>query len=121
MHLAGQARDRLHRERLAMIEKGLVPPPESDPGQFERMMDWHPSAAGARGRGPRSLRAGLIIIATGIGLGLMNYLRAGDALQARQGFGVGAFLIVLGIAFLVNAIFEARSKQPDTQPAQEKR
>jgi hypothetical protein len=119
MHLAGQARDRLHRERLAMIEKGLVPPPESDPGQFERMMDWHPSAAGSRG--PRSLRTGLIIVATGIGLGLMNYLQASNASAARSGLGIAAFLVVLGIAFLVHAMFEARSTQPDTQSAQEKR
>jgi len=120
MHLAGQARERLHRERVAMIEKGLVPPPESYPGQFERMMDWHPSAGGSPDRGARSLRTGLIIIATGIGLGLMNYLQAGDALDARRGFGIGAFLVVLGIAFLLNAMFEARAKQSQPQSPQER-
>ena len=111
MYLAGQARERVHRERFAMIEKGLVPPPETDPKQFERMMDWHPGAGRSRDRGARSLRTGLIVIATGVGLGLMNYLRASDALDAREGFGAGAFLIVIGVAFVVNAMFEARSKQ----------
>lgn len=120
MYQAGQARDRLHRERLAMIDKGLVPPPESDPRQFERMMDWHPSSAGSRDRGSRSLRTGLLTIATGIGLALMNYLQAGDALDARRGLGVGALLAVIGIAFLVNAMFEARSRRSDPQPTQEK-
>ena len=117
MHLAGQARDRLHRERLAMIEKGLVPPPESDPGQFERMMDWHPSSAGSPDRVSRSIRSGLLVIATGIGLVLMNYLQSGDV---RRGLGIGAFLVVIGVAFLLNAVFEARAKQSQPQSAQEK-
>ena len=111
MHLAGQARDKLHRERLAMIDKGLVPPPEADPKQFERMMDWHPGSAGSHDRGARGLRTGLIIMATGIGLALMNYLQASDAQDARGGFGAGAFLVVIGIAFVVNAMFEARSSR----------
>lgn len=112
MHLAGQARDRLHRERLAMIEKGLVPPPESDPGQFERMMDWRPSSAGSPDRVSRSIRSGLLVIATGIGLALMNYLQSGDA---RRDLGIGVFLVVIGIAFLLNAMFEARAKQSQPQ------
>src|SRR6267378_3768715 len=98
MHVAGKAREHLHRERLAMIEKGLVPPPESDPTQFERKMDWHPSAAGARDRAAGSLRTGLILMAVGIGLALMRYLQAGDAFVGRGGLGAGVFLVVLGIA-----------------------
>jgi len=117
MHLAGQARDRLHRERLAMIDKGLVPPPESDPQQFERMMDWHPSAAGSPDRVSRSLRSGLLTLATGIGLALMNYFQAGDS---RQGLGAGVLLILIGIAFLVNAMFEGRAKQSQPRSLQEK-
>jgi len=120
MHIASKARELVHRERLAMIERGLVPPPEADPRQFERMMDWHPSAAGAPDRGARSLRTGLILIAVGIGLALMRYLQAGDALNARGGLGVGVFLVVIGIAFLLNAMFEARSRQSQPRAPQEK-
>jgi len=83
-------------------------------------MDWHPSAAGAPDRGARSLRTGLILIAVGIGLALMRYLQAGDALNARGGLGVGVFLVVIGIAFLLNAMFEARSRQSQPQAPQEK-
>ncbi len=115
MYIASKAREQAHRERLAMIDKGLVPPPESDPRQFERMMDWHPSSAGSPDRGSRSLRTGLLTIATGIGLALMNYFQASDAAGARQGLGIGAFLVLIGIAFLVNAMFEARSTR-DQQP-----
>jgi hypothetical protein len=116
MHVAGKAREHLHRERLAMIEKGVVPPPEADPKQFERMMDWHPSAAGGYDRGAGSLRTGLILVAVGIGIALMRYLQAGDVFAGR-GLGAGVFLVVLGIAFLVNAMFEARAKQsPQEKP-----
>ena len=104
-----------------MIEKGLVPPPESDPRQFERMMDWHPNVAGSADRGARSLRTGLIIVATGIGLALMRYLQADDALGTREGLGVGALLVLIGSAFLLNAMFEARARQSDPQPPEEKR
>ena len=121
VYVAGKAREQTHRERLAMIEKGLVPPPESDPRQFERMMDWHPSAAGSADRGARSLRTGLIIVATGIGLALMRYLQAGDAVCARAGLGIGAFLVLIGSAFLLNAMFEARARQSDQQSPEEKR
>jgi hypothetical protein len=39
----------------------------------------------------------------------MNYLQAGGAVDPGQAFGTGAFLPVLGIGFLVYAMFEARS------------
>lgn len=116
MHLAGQARDRLHRERLAMIERGLVPPPESDPGQFERMMDWNPRR-GTETRLEHSRRVGLILVAVGIGNGLMMYFINHDSGRA---IGVGAVLVLIGVAFLVNAMFEARAKQSQPQFPQEK-
>ena len=40
-----QIREMEHRERLAMIERGLVPAPEVDPGAFDRRF-----GAGARRR-----------------------------------------------------------------------
>jgi hypothetical protein len=89
------------RERIAMIEKGLVPRPEVDPGGFDRAMhryDRHRYRSGGRHR-----RAGIILI--GIGFGLMALIAvAGD--EPRSGVGVGGFLIVLGLAFLVAGLFE---------------
>ena len=104
MHVAGRAREQAHRERLAMIEKGLVPPPEADPGQFERMMDWHPSRPWEPDRYRDSLRTGIILIGVGVGLATMLYL-----MNAGGAMGVGALLIVMGAAFLVIAMFEVRS------------
>jgi hypothetical protein len=93
------------RERIAMIEKGMVPPPEVDPGGFERGMARH-------GRGPRGYgyrgnakyrRAGVIIMFVGLGLMIMLY----------PNFRVGGFLFVLGIGFLVNSLlFERTPPEP---------
>jgi len=105
------------RERIAMIEKGLVPSPEADPPGFERAMarydringamrsrGWTGSTAGGRHR-----RAGITLM--GIGFGLMVLIGfAGGAPEAAV--GVGGFLVIIGIAFFVNSIFEARQPPP---------
>ena len=116
MHVASKARELVHRERLAMIERGLVPPPETDPGQFERMMDWHPSH-GTEMRADHSRRVGILLVALGVGFGVMMYFLNDDI---RRGVGIGALLFLIGVAFLVNAMFEARAKQSQPQPPQEK-
>jgi hypothetical protein len=90
------------RERIAMIEKGLMPPPEVDPRGFDRAMDrydriqWSTSAA-------RHRRAGIVLLAIGIGLFFMIAVAGGET---SAGVGVGGFVGVLGLAFLVNSLFE---------------
>src|SRR5437667_11299066 len=80
------------RERIAMIEKGLMPPPEVDPRGFDRAMDmydrvqWSTSSA-------RHRRAGIVLLAIGIGLFLMIGI-AGN--EPNAGIGVGGFVGVLG-------------------------
>jgi hypothetical protein len=96
------------RERIAMIEKGLMPPPEVDPRGFDRAMaiydraQWSTSSA-------RHRRAGIVLVAIGIGLFLMIGV-AGD--EPHAGIGVGGFVGVLGLAFLINSLFE---RQQPTQ------
>jgi hypothetical protein len=113
MHIAGRAREQAHRERLAMIERGLVPPPEGDPAQFERMMDWHPSRSFNRAADSR--RTGIILIGVGVGLAAMFSI-----MGTGKPVGVGALLVLMGVAFLVNAMFEARAKPSQPQSPQEK-
>jgi hypothetical protein len=90
------------RERIALIERGLVPAPETDPQGFERALrrpawedddldDYYAGSVTDRHR-----RAGIILI--GVGAGLVFLLAP---------FRVGAFLMVLGAAFLVSSFFEA--------------
>jgi hypothetical protein len=99
------------RERIALIEKGLVPPPEVDPQGFDRGIHRYEAAHGWYGQGRsagRHRRAGITLL--GVGLGLM--LLIGFSGSPDEGFGVGGFICVLGIAFLINSFFESRSPQP---------
>jgi len=110
MHIAGRMRDQSHRERLAMIEKGLVPSPETDSKHLDAMMDWHPSTVLGSSQAAHSRRTGITLIGVGIGLSLMLYV-----LGTGRVSGAGVLLVVLGIAFLVNAIFETRSERRDAK------
>ena len=89
------------RERIAMIERGLVPPPEVDPRGFDRAMRVY-DRRGRRGPG-RFRRAGVTMM--GIGFGLVMLIGvAGGAMEA--GIGVGGFFVIMGIAFFVNGLFD---------------
>jgi hypothetical protein len=101
------------KERIAMIERGLVPPPEKDPQGFERAMnridrsreeddDWDYS----RPKSPRRYRSGGVTL-IGVGLGLMLLIGVAGG-SPQTGVGVGGFLVVLGIAFFVNSRLESR-------------
>jgi hypothetical protein len=93
------------RERIAMIEKGLVPPPEVDPRGFERALA-HSERVQWTSQAGRHRRAGITLL--GVGFGLMLIGVAGGAAEA--GIGVGGFLVILGIAFFVNSLFELRQE-----------
>ena len=110
MHIAGRMREQAHRERLAMIEKGLVPPPDTDSKRLDAMMDWHPSTVLGSSQAEHSRRTGITLIGVGVGLSLMLYV-----LGTGRVSGAGVLLVVLGIAFLVNAIFETRSERRDAK------
>ena len=99
------------RERIAMIERGLVPSPEVDPQGFERAM----SRCDRRRRtgAHRHRRAGVALIGVGLGLMLMIGF-AGN--EPGQAIGVGGFLVVLGAAFLINSLFEPHQLPVDSRP-----
>lgn len=110
------------RERIAMIERGLVPAPEKDPQGFDRAMsrydrvrdadeddDWFPRRATTRYRS-----AGVTLMGVGFGLMLMIGV-AGGALEA--GIGVGGFLVVMGLAFFVNSLLSRHDPPPARYPS----
>src|SRR6266571_1311153 len=79
------------RERIAMIERGLVPPPEVDPNGFERRMHaveriQHRNAA------PRFRAGGIMVMSVGFGLMMMLWFVGAE----REGVGVGGFLVIIG-------------------------
>ena len=94
------------RERIAMIERGLVPPPEVDPRGFDRAMDRVERLRDHRyGSGSgRHRRAGVTLM--GVGFGLM-VLIAFTSNETSVAIGVGGFLVVMGIAFFINSLMES--------------
>jgi hypothetical protein len=91
------------RERIAMIEKGLMPAPEVDPRGFERAMGRDRSPY--RRSATRHRSAGVTLVGVGLGLMVMIAFAADDPQKA---IGVGGFIVMLGAAFLVNGLFDQR-------------
>src|SRR5947209_19817342 len=89
------------RERIAMVERGLMPPPEVDPRGFDRAMHRYERL---RYRAPgRHRRAGITLMGVGFGL-LMLIGIAGGAMN--EGIGVGGFFVIMGLAFFINGLFD---------------
>jgi hypothetical protein len=101
LYLVGRTREHAHRERMAMIERGVTPPAET----AAAAIDWR----GGTSPNPvsRNRRTGIILIGVGVGLAVM----LGVVGTGGRSMGASAFLIVLGLAFLLIAMFDARSKR----------
>jgi len=93
------------RERIAMIERGLVPAPEVDPRGFDRAMNRFERPEYRYGSS-RHRRAGVTLM--GVGFGLI-VLIAFTANETSVAVGVGGFLVVLGIAFFINSLIDGGS------------
>jgi hypothetical protein len=94
--MGARSRDRMRelvmRERIAMIEKGLVPSPETDPARFDVLMGTR------REPNPKSLRyrsAGVLLMGLGVA---MIILLSYAARVPETGIGVGGGIFVLGLA-----------------------
>ena len=96
------------RERIMMIEKGLVPPPEVDPRGFEQRMARldRPLMYDVQYRAYRRRRSGFTLIAVGVGLDVLMF----------PNFRVGGFLIVLGLFFVIASLFEPAVPPPPPGP-----
>jgi uncharacterized protein DUF6249 len=102
------------RERIAMIERGMVPAPEADPRGFDRAMQRMERVQEFRSKsGSRHRRAGVTLM--GVGFGLMVLITfAGDSPQSA--LGVGGFLVVIGLAFFINALFDNHRDEAIARP-----
>jgi hypothetical protein len=110
-----RVREMEHRERLAMIERGLIPSPELDPAAFERRSNVAPAPEPQATTRARS--TGVMLI--GFGLGLAMLLAFAFEVPA-VGLGLGGAFALLGGAFVVNAMLSARDTlrdSYDTRPA----
>lgn len=92
-------REMEHRERLAMIDRGLMPSPESNPAGFDAAAGLAEAATEMPDRRNRYRTAGVLLI--GFGVGLMFLI--GVASNAPEtGIGIGGAWISLGAASLLN-------------------
>ena len=103
-------REMEHRERLAMIERGVMPSPESNPAAFEAAVGFSEPPAPASGSGQRYRTAGVLLI--GVGLGLMFLIGvAGNS--EDLGLGIGGAWVSLGVACLINYWLLSRRHEED--------
>ena len=91
------------RERIAMIEHGLVPPPERDPEGFEQQMRAVDQVK-QRHAGPRFRSGGIMVMSVGFGLMVLLWFVG----VQREGIGIGGFLVMIGLGLLVNSFFSAQ-------------
>src|SRR5258708_9452785 len=111
MLLRSRVRELEIRERIAMIEKGLVPPPEVDPRGFDTAMDRYDRIRllrAANRRAPRRHRSAAVTLMR-VCLGLLLLIAfAGESPQISIG-GCG-LLVVIGCPFLRNRAFNLPHK-----------
>jgi hypothetical protein len=101
----GKIRELEIRERIAMIERGMVPAPEADPNGFERRMHTIDRMQ-HRHAGSRFRTGGILVMS--VGFGLMTLLWFVDV--PREAIGIGGFLVIIGFGLFVNSLFS--SPQP---------
>jgi len=101
------ARQRLRelavRERIALIEKGLLPAPEVDPVRFERLTSSAKRPVSATAQRYRS--AGVMLMGLGIAMLLLLAFAAG---APNVGIGIGGGLAALGAAVFFNGVLLAQ-------------
>lgn len=92
-----------HRERLAMIERGLTPPGDLGGAYLER-----PAA-----RSSRTLSLGIVIVGLGLGLAMLIGFASREPEIA---VGVGGAVVVIGAAFIVTSLVVHGPLKPPTDP-----
>lgn len=90
-------REMEHQERLAMIQQGLMPPPERDPVAFEAAVTTR-QPTNSRAEGWRS--GGVVLVGLGLALFLLISFTARDP---QMGLGVGGAFAALGATLLFHS------------------
>lgn len=100
------------RERIAMIERGLVPAPEADPRGFERAMAQHDRVT-LRKTPARFRAAGIIIMGLGMALMVLISFAGGEPGAA---IGVGGAIVIMGLAFFLNSLINGSAYEAPPMP-----
>ena len=96
------------RERIALIERGLVPPPEVDPARFERIVGAQTRPKNASAQRYRS--AGIMLMGLGVALLILLAFAGG---VPGVGIGIGGGLAALGAAMFFNSVLMVQSEPPE--------
>jgi len=99
-----------HRERLAMIERGVSPAPETNPAAFEAAVGFPVRSKEDTQRTQRYRTAGVMLIGFGFGLIFVIGAAAG---APEVGWGIGGAWISLGAASLLNYWLMSRRTEID--------
>jgi hypothetical protein len=103
-----------HRERMAMIERGLLPPPERDP---LRVIESQHGRRRHSTTSQRRLSFGIAMIGWGVGIAILFSFAFG---VPGVGVGFGGAFVVIGAAMIVTALVtreENETKPPPVAPA----
>jgi hypothetical protein len=98
------------KERIALIDKGLVPSPEVDPARFETLVGLRRPV---NSKAARYRSAGVIIMGLGLAMLVLLAFAAG---VPEIGFGVGGGLAILGLAAFINGTLLAGDDPPKPAP-----
>jgi hypothetical protein len=98
------------KERIALIDKGLVPSPEVDPARFETLVGLRRPV---NSKAARYRSAGVIIMGLGVAMLVLLAFAAG---VPEIGFGVGGGLAILGLAAFINGTLLAGDDPPKPAP-----
>ena len=102
------------RERIAMIEHGMVPPPETDPSGFERQMHAVDQLQ-YRQTGARFRSGGVMVMFVGFGLITLLWFVG----IPREAIGVGGLVVFIGLGLLVNSVLSSSYPAPSPPPRPE--
>jgi Domain of unknown function (DUF6249) len=112
-----QTLEMAHRERMAMIEKGLVPSPEmsrghdawaNSPSTHLRVLHDRPTISSHR-----SLTLGIVIVAIGLGFMVLIGIAAETPSVA---VGIGGAIAIVGVAFIVISLIKRMPSQMVNDP-----
>ena len=114
-----RVRELAHRERLAMIEKGLMPPAEFFAGAPDMTVPGviDAGAPPLSRTASRFRSAGIMFVGIGVAVGLIIGVAA---LEPTVGLGVGGAIAAIGAAMIVNGVLgerELKAARPARPPA----
>ena len=97
------------RERIAMIEHGMAPPPEVDPEGFERRFRRRRSMQEERFKS-----GGIMLLGLGAAIALIIGVAGG---QATIGLGIGSAIGAIGLAMIAASLLSGRTDEESTGQA----